>query len=189
MEKIDRATFIVAGAPHTGTSLVAGTLHILGIPMGKEFRTPQTYEDIDFSQTFSLSQLADSVYKKNQDHPKWGFKYPYSSNYIWALAQTLTNPHVIITYRDYNSYEEKYKSKRLQIQYFKQYGVWGAFLEMFQIPFIVTDYQRSISNPEYLINTLSDFCELSPSSKTVEKALRFNTKGTSYSMDANQQGN
>lgn len=124
------ATFVVFGVPRSGTSVIAGVLHHLGVFMGDEAHPP-VYEDqtiIAAMQRGSWRRLEEIIKGYDRDHAKWGFKRPellYGVKGMGAgggpaanlrkilggrkylpqqnfmrLDGCLRNPRYIITYRD-----------------------------------------------------------------------------------------
>lgn len=128
-------TFIIVGYGRTGSSLLAGILHRMGISMGKEFRPADEYNETGFFENLDFVELnrlilhkdgydmlnwpqkpIDSFMKyeelfadrakrlvKKHRKDKWGWKdgrtiytYPY-------YEEHLTNPHLIVCYRDTDS--------------------------------------------------------------------------------------
>lgn len=174
-------TFIVAGSPRTGTSLIAGTLHILGIPMGESWVKEGTYEDIDFAKSEKFTnEICDTIWKRNQSSEKWGFKWPLAWKYMWIIASQLKQPKVIYTYRNIVSLQNKRPDISI-FRHMKTLGFWGSFLEIHRYPVIFIDYDEAISNdPSVLVDKLCEFCELKPTKSVRKKAIDFNTKGKEY---------
>jgi len=117
---------VVLGA-RSGTSLVAGMLHILGVDMGDEMRAPDAtnptgyYEDLHFVKVTSdlieasksgvfetknarnttlghLMNIRDVVWK--HEGPLWGFKAPGTIFVLPLYELFLRNPHYIVCRRD-----------------------------------------------------------------------------------------
>lgn len=174
-------TFIVAGPPYSGTSLIAGTLMKLGVFMGETFMEPGTYEDADFYQ-IKTEDIYDLIWKRNQEHNIWGFKYPLAYRYMWNAAPHFKNPYVIFAYRNVCQVNKKHPKREI-FSYLKDHGFWGAFLEIHRFPTIIIDYEKSIQEPEWLVTEICKFGNLNPSYESIVSATNFNTRGKSYNID------
>ncbi|NBC33504.1 MAG: hypothetical protein GVY13_12585 [Alphaproteobacteria bacterium] len=99
-------TIVVVGTERSGTTMVAQTLHRLGIFMGEGLGP--TCEDADFYQAFypdgaavprpDLARLIALARARDRDHARWGFKVP--SALCVALFSSLREPLIIAIYRD-----------------------------------------------------------------------------------------
>lgn len=176
-------TYIVAGSPYSGTSLIAGTLHVLGVPMGEKWRKDGTYEDVEFIKNVKDEKsMYDIIWARNQKFDKWGFKYPLAWKYIWTLTPSIKNPHIIYAYRNVVNWQKKHPTSSV-FRHLKTQGFWGAYLEVYRFPTLFIDYDEAISNPQKLVKELVKFCKLSPTKAQLERAINFNTKGTGYNTE------
>lgn len=95
-------TIIVLGCARSGTSMVAGVLHKLGLSVGRR-HDDATYEDIDLSMSFENNDLdtADSIISEyNQQHDIWAWKRPGLLDYHQQAAKMVRNPYYIAVFKD-----------------------------------------------------------------------------------------
>ena len=68
-----RRTLVVLGVERGGTSMVAGVLRALGVPMGD--RAGLNHEDPAFLKD-DPDKLRRAIRTRNKQHDMWGFKVP-----------------------------------------------------------------------------------------------------------------
>ena len=85
---------------HHGTTMLAGCLEILGVPMVGASYDPERWEDREVVQAMrDEHSFAEYVAERNQ-HKVWGFKYPGA--WLWAdmLEKYLIDPIYFAIYKD-----------------------------------------------------------------------------------------
>lgn len=95
-------TYVVLGSPRGGTSLIAGSLKVLGVYMGEN--PTEQYEDPDFKLTpreaaLARKRLSPVIARRNREHEFWGWKLPNNIYYIREVVGALINPVFIFVYR------------------------------------------------------------------------------------------
>jgi hypothetical protein len=90
-------TYVVLGAPRGGTSLLAGALHVLGIPMGS---VNYQHEDPIFHDENNIERMIQTIAIRNRSKKHWGWKLPNTIYYYDRLAQYLRNPVFMVIYRN-----------------------------------------------------------------------------------------
>ena len=105
---------IVLGCYRSGTSAVAGVLHHLGVPMGKQFDPPTKnnikgyWEDVEFKkfhQFFDTNnkQLMDDyaalIKSREDEHKLWGLKDPLLCLLLDQFVSNLSCKHKLIICR------------------------------------------------------------------------------------------
>lgn len=105
---------IVLGCYRSGTSAVAGVLHHLGVPMGKQFDPPTKnnikgyWEDVEFKkfhQFFDTNnkQLMDDyaalIKSREDEHELWGLKDPLLCLLLDQFVSNLSCDHKMIICR------------------------------------------------------------------------------------------
>lgn len=177
-------TFLVVGPAHAGTSLIAGTLHKLGVPMGSEWNSsPGTYEDSEFYKAKTQTEVLDIVLKRNEQHGVWGVKYLPITKCIWSMHMHIRNPHYVVAYREMAStkfHDYLHKEWGTWEKYWKSYGFWANFISATFPKALVVVYEKAIQSPKYLIQELITFGNLEPTEDQIDNALRFNTQGKGY---------
>jgi hypothetical protein len=169
-------TIIVCGATHTGTSLIAGTLHLLNIPMGKLHSTEVCYEDRAFALPFFHESMLIAIEARNSEHNVWGFKFPFMRNWFLQVFPYLRNPCFIFCTRD--SLErarlkpEKYDNFLMHIDLCEEQAFWERFF--FQNPSLPRLVVPFGQKKELLLTKLCSFLSLEPSEEALIQALSFN---------------
>lgn len=179
MDWVNCKTFLVAGAPHSGTSLIAGSLHHLGVFMGRNWLTNGTFEDVDFVKN-TEKEIIESIMERNFQYQVWGFKYPPSWKYMWSTAHLMRNLHIIYAYRNTTTLLRKRPSANW-VRHWQIMGFWSNFIETFRYPCYIVDYDEAILKPEEFLNGLCDFCKIGK--ENFSKALIFNNGGTGYNTN------
>lgn len=176
---MDEITVIVAGAPHSGTSLIAGTLHKLGIHMGTRWINPGTFEDSDFFGIEEDQDFINLVLERNLKYKKWGIKFPPICKFLWQNAFIFKNLNIIYPCRNLLDIEKKYGEGAI-LRHLSYNGFWGAFLSTFHFPCLFVDYDSSIKCPENLVDSMINFLKLDVDGFTRSDAITFNNGGTGY---------
>lgn len=167
-------TIVCFGTARGGTSMVAGAIHLLGIPMGKNL--PVNIEDPSFVPENEKSQdpktienIKKTIAKRNQKYDQWGWKHPNAQQYLKLVHQDIRNPYYISVYRDpipavirvssrnnnKNSPPEdlwKIGDKRLQ-----EMRLNTDFLLGQKRPALLVSYEKAIQSPVDFINELARF--------------------------------
>ena len=98
---ITKKTVLVSGDRHSGTSMVALVLEILGIPMGEENMVDITLEDREIWWNLGdKTKLREIIAKRNKRWDIWGVKRPDLIAPSAQLGSLLRNPYYIIMFRD-----------------------------------------------------------------------------------------
>ena len=94
-------TVVATGIVGSGTTMMAGVLEILGIPMVGEQHNRRMWEDKEISLNLKNKQKLESIIaKRNETHKIWGFKYPNLNKYFDMLSTMLINPCFLVIFRD-----------------------------------------------------------------------------------------
>jgi hypothetical protein len=91
-------TYVVFGVMRGGTTMVAGVMRALGIPMGGEINE-DNQESAEFVDR-PIDQMVGAIEAHNEANPVWGWKYPNAADYVDRLWPHLRNPHLICVFRD-----------------------------------------------------------------------------------------
>lgn len=95
-------TVIVLGCARSGTTMIAGVLHHLGVSVGRR-HDDATFEDIDLSLAFENHKFdeAESIIAEyNEAHDVWAWKRPGLLDYQNIAAKHVRNPHYIAIFKD-----------------------------------------------------------------------------------------
>lgn len=123
-------TFVVLGAARGGTSMVAGVLRLLGVPMGEDI-DPGNNEDREFLShrgrvdLFSdpsqagrrktyVKEIEALIGARNRDYPSWGWKDPAASYYLDKIAGALREPRFLFVTRDPGAVASRRMADRIE---------------------------------------------------------------------------
>lgn len=91
-------TYAVFGVMRGGTTMVAGVMRALGIPMGAAINE-DNQESAEFADR-PIEEMAAAVTRNNARHAVWGWKNPNAADYLDRLWPALRNPHLVCVFRD-----------------------------------------------------------------------------------------
>lgn len=193
-QKKNNRSYICLGSPRCGTSMVAGAMACLGIDMGSNL--PVNIEDPTFNPDGKRSQyddfISDAVKEieiKQNNGGVWGWKYPQAVEYLPRLKEHLTNPHLVIVYRDpipaviratRPASDAEERNQAIEREMRKSLTLFRKNFELameWKVPTLLVSYERSSLNPERLLNEMSEFFQL-PLPKNIDPILEFMTPGS-----------
>lgn len=104
-------TIVITGTPRGGTTMVAGCVGTLGVPIGVSIPAGEesyNLEDPEFQSVLhrespgeiDLAALRALIVRRNSAHQVWGFKLPMALNSLPILEQELRNPRFVLVFRD-----------------------------------------------------------------------------------------
>lgn len=96
-EPTPERTYVTFGVERGGTSLVAGVLRALGLYLGD---IPEGNNEDKAFHNKALGQMKNTIARRNQDYPVWGWKYPTASSYLPVLSKSIRNAFFVVVYRD-----------------------------------------------------------------------------------------
>ncbi|WP_237063451.1 hypothetical protein [Microbulbifer zhoushanensis] len=184
-------TIVVVGVARGGTSIVAGALAALGLPMGERCHPP-VFEDLRLSLSFegqSEEAFEDVVSAYNASHDQWGWKRPSTLSRLDFLEQELRNPHFIFVFRDLfsianrNAISMKQDMKVGLRKALDDYGKIVEFLQRTESPAMMVSSDKVVRYKREFVEQLVDFAGLEPSSQELETALRFISPNPSDYLD------
>lgn len=176
-------TICVLGAPRGGTSMIAGLLRKLGLPMGESLDEANN-EDLEFTKHGGLraiffkperaaekekylTEMRAVIQRRNRSYSWWGWKDPISSYYVADLISVLRNPRFIFITRDPIAIAEREWSAEgthhppVLLDYmkflFKAYGSTVEFLIAQRQPTLLASYERSLRFPRKTAQAVADF--------------------------------
>lgn len=176
------ATFCIIGVPRSGTSMVAGILRMLGIPMGERV-DPDNNEDLDFlghngdrdvfrsqervgERAAYLERIRHLICERNASLPRWGWKDPLALYYAEEVVAELRNPHFILVTRDIGAValreflEEAPEPERLFVYLNRlaaEYGSMSTSLTRMDRPTLLVSYERGLRHPAEMIEEIAAF--------------------------------
>jgi len=167
-----RKTIIVSGVIHSGTTMVAGVLQILGVPMVGEWFRPTALEDSDVYKNFQIRKDFEPVVKaRNEKHKVWGFKVPEIDFAHANILELCPNPHFIIMFRcpygaTIKSHAMNASGEMPMVIHKSERMIFNAnrviALREQGLPVMKTSYEKAILDKEKFLNELIYFCGLEP---------------------------
>ena len=173
-------TYVVLGLGRSGTSMVAGTLHNMGINMGESLG--HTYEDIELSNAFEnkdFSLVKNLISTRNEDHQQWGWKRPSAVNYIEEVEDLFDDVIFLVVWRDIfaianrNKISMEYDLLESMERSIKNYDKLLKFVMKTDKPLLLISYEKAMLKKDLFVNALS---KIVPSGETLSnEALSFIT--------------
>jgi hypothetical protein len=175
-------TVIVSGVGRSGTSMTAGILDALGIPMGKT-NNLAVFEDEEFVSSllyFDYARMHSLTDSRNAKNPRWGFKFPSLQNHLLPPQLSyFRNPHLIVVMRDpvavatraHMSDPDQQNAKQAFYNVSKQAFDMMSFVEKVECPTLLLSYEKCVAFPDRAIDEIAHFCGLVISDSVRLKAL------------------
>lgn len=164
---------IVGGAPFSGTTIVAGTLRILGVYFGENLTDRQ--EDPALAR-LPKSDIYEILKKRERMYGVVGFKWPTAQSILRISYDSIK---VIFCYRSLLKRAEKY-GKRAFIDGAVEQANWAIAIGTRD--FSVIDFELSQTER---INKLCEFLSLRPSDEQIQNAMKFYNKERGYHVVCN----
>lgn len=194
----------VIGPFRSGTSAVAGTLHHLGIPMGRNFHTPKPSNPKGFYEAVMLTRMCRNFYKEPylienkmftqeqriQQLQQWALSRSAEGKIIGAKHPTLCVmiPEIVQAWpklkiiRVDRPIEESQNSIR-KWQWWAEKAIQEVIPSMvnrrnndllsINNPVLAIAYSDLLDRPDEIIGSIIEFCEIHPSRKQREEAIKF----------------
>jgi hypothetical protein len=169
-------TVVVIGVQRGGTSLVAGVIRELGLPMGKNLGI--NHEDSAFLPT-DFKSILPIIKKRNKEYNVWGWKMPHASEYILETIPHLRNPHIIVVFRNLiattNSQLKHSDANFSEAFHFSRvrHKQVAEVVEQIKCPLMLADYNHAVMKPSGFIEEIKQFLQLEPSPNQIKSALDF----------------
>jgi len=161
-------TVVCFGTPRGGTSMVAGAIAGLGVPMGRDL--PVNIEDPDFNADYTpktfrdfVAGLPQVVAARNGEHDLWGWKYPLAARYLGDIAGHLRHPFLVVVARDPvpASLRQLKGGQGTPMEALRARVRMEArnmeLVEKLQVPTLVVSYERAVNHPVEFLQELAGF--------------------------------
>lgn len=180
-------TVVCMGTARGGTSMVAGAILGLGVPMGSDL-TPNL-EDREFNMDMRVGspdeffQSARNVIAtRNAEHSVWGWKFPHTVRYLRRLIGDLRAPHLVCVFRDpvpmalrsrkTEGMALDFVADRLRMQLLN-----SEMIEELGLPCLMVSYEKAAAHPLVFVHELANFLGL-PIPADTDEIVSFMTPGT-----------
>lgn len=179
-------TVVCFGTARGGTSMVAGAILGLGVPMGDGIA--RNIEDPKFNLDWHggpvaafIDDVLPTIAARNQAHQVWGWKFPFAQRYLEQLIADLRAPHLVCVYRDPVPMALRSKLEpgnaagfitgRLRAQVRN-----AAMIERIGAPCLMVSYEKAAAHPLVFLQELAEFLEL-PMPPHADEIVEFMTPG------------
>ncbi len=166
----DRATIIITGPARSGTSMVAGVLHELGLFMGSKL-DDAVFEDGEIAAALEAGnrgEFARLCGERDKAYGRWGFKRPFVHRYYKQLLETCRNPRLVILFRDVlaiairNNLAAQSETLKALHATVEEYDAVARILDGFPCPTLLLSYEKCLQFPDHFVDRISSFCGLAP---------------------------
>lgn len=163
-------TVVCFGTARGGTSMVAGAILGLGVPMGDGIQ--RNIEDPDFNldrhggpvKAF-VKKTRSVVAERNKAHDIWGWKFPFAHRYLDDLIEDLRAPHLVCVFRDpvpstLRSKREAEDATGFIISRLRAQVRNTAMIDRLGAPCLMVSYEKAAAHPTVFLEELSGFLNL-----------------------------
>jgi hypothetical protein len=190
----DDAPIVVIGTGRGGTSMLAGALAKLGVFMG-ERAYPPVYEDVGLSEAFEekdyrqVSRIASAY---NKSYPRWGWKRPSAIAYLDDVERLLPEPSYVFIFKDIFSIAQRNSISMLSEflpvmeRVLDQYSLALKFLRENTPPALMVSYDKAVSYPDHLIDTLIHTYKINATEEQRAQAIEFIRPNPKDYLDASR---
>ena len=161
-------TFVVLGMPSGGTSMMSGTLRLLGVHMGDDIDSANQ-EDRAFNSLAGLSsrersaRVRELVAERDAKHKVWGWKDPHAVIYLSEIEKRLRNPHFLVIFRDSHASAQRinYRSGTPHLQtiasYLRHLQILVDYVTASRAPLMLASYERAVLRAEDFTKQVAEF--------------------------------
>lgn len=179
-------TVVCFGTARGGTSMVAGAILGLGVPMGEEIG--RNVEDPAFNMDWHggpvnafVKDARLTIAARDAAHPIWGWKFPFAQRYLEKVVNDLRSPHLVCVYRDpvpmalrsklEPSNAAGFIAGRLRAQVRN-----SMMIDRIGAPCLMVSYEKAAAHPLVFLQELTTFLNL-PLPPHVDEIVDFMTPG------------
>lgn len=176
----DIRTVLIVGSNRSGTSMLAGTLHLMGVFMGAT-ANPPFYEDGRLASALKRGGHYKEIIQDYNQHPLWGFKRPSANKFIFKNVKQFRQPLFIHLHRDPVAvasrtsqmmktqflYQIK-KTSRKQIRILKRVNKIAK-----KYPVFYCSYEKILLYPDRFVDKLSEILVIDITTDQRKKIIEF----------------
>ena len=175
---VAKRTIVVLDLAHSGTTMVAGILHILGVPM---VRRPEHLIRMEDREIIGMCREERAMRKlisvRNRSSEVWGYKHPGAWKFAPMPMRMLTNPIYIAIYKDivtvtrrrFNSNSLRCLANTAEQIFESLRGLAGSGLE----PLHVLSYTEAVVSKREFVCKLSEIAGISPAQRLIDAAVGY----------------
>ena len=181
---------LVVGVARGGTSMCAGVLSDLGIPMGDTYDDHQSQgynireertvlDELMKGSDCNLDVVSETIARYQSQNPVFALKSPWLFSHYQKLRPGLCNPRIIAVFRDTvaisGRWEDKFGIRDTRLQ-----DVWEMQCKLHHMvktcsdPMLLVSYERALRNPAELVRSIAEFSGITsePTSDSVQRAIK-----------------
>lgn len=163
-------TVVCFGTARGGTSMVAGAILGLGVPMGdgiqRNMEDPKFNLDRHGGPVGKFAKEARPVIAaRNEVHAIWGWKFPFAQRYLDHLIEDLRAPYLVCVYRDpvpsvLRSKREADEAANFVTSRLRAQVRNTAMIDNLRVPSLMVSYEKAAAHPTVFLEELSGFLNL-----------------------------
>lgn len=170
-------TIVVVGVQRGGTSMVAGVLRALGLPMGE--RAGLNHEDPVFLLD-DTEKLGKAIRQRNRTHAVWGFKAPKAAMNLPFFDRVLRKPYFVVVYRNSLSIADSWNQRGAghTVSVLKRISSYHnailEFAEQTKAPILFVNYERAVADDaskRAMVDEIAAFTGLDADGALSDRAL------------------
>lgn len=175
----EERTLVVLGTARGGTSIAAGSLYKLGVPMFN-VHAP-VYEEVNISSAFEQQdeQRYRRIINSFNEEPVWAWKRPSSIRYLDVVEKEIRNPFYIVVMRDAlsvgsrNGLSMGHDVVSSMTSALEQQTILVDFVAKTKSPVLIASVEKIKQYPESFIKRLIEFAGISPEPEQIESAVSY----------------
>ena len=184
------STTIIFGVARGGTTMAARVVSSLGIDLAEGNNI--NFEDEQFNlqklglnpnreQQELTTHLLNRIEQRNNQHSRWGWKYPNAAAYLPLILERVRNPRLICILRDplasssrelrADAIQQQGNEERRLRQAMRAMDTNIALIHQSAHPTLMVSYEKAIQKPAPFVRALALFLGIDPTAQAVEAAL------------------
>lgn len=175
---------IVLGPPRSGTSMISGTLRLMGVYMGEA--NSKNHEDPKFNaKKNELNNIITTIKKNNENHELWGWKEPSTYMYLKNITNLLDNPLYIVSCRNpFDSALSKIARtstgdfNKIYQGVSKQYTKTLSIIDNLDSSCLYINYSDAVREPDLFVAKLAELLDISVSEDLMQEIVTFCEPGS-----------
>lgn len=172
-------TIVVLDMAHSGTTMLAGILHLLGVPMWLKVYDPTKLECLEVQSAVNNEQWFMAYARaRNEEQETWGFKMCGAWRYGRLFKNHLDNPIYFVIYKDPVTVSKRRFNKDV-ITRFMLRGTLNQMIESIQgiydegLPVNILSYQDAVLKPQWFVNHILSIIRINPPENAIDNAMSF----------------
>jgi hypothetical protein len=178
-------TVAVLDFAHCGTTMLAGVLEMLGVPMVNEHYDEAKWEDLEVVEALWAGEdaFAALVEQRNATHERWGFKWPGRWQFWTLMDKYLREPvylsiwkdPVSVTRRRFGNSNARWILKLRNTMRQMQRSIDTA--HKLQVPMVTFSYDKSVQMPGIFVKTVAELAGVKRFSLKIAAYIQPNLAG------------